>query len=393
MTVQYVTIFGATGSIGDSTLDIIACHPERYQVYALSAFKSMPKLAQLSQRFNAHVVVVADEAARQEFIRAFNQLPNAHKRPEIRLGQEGLCETACDRLSQTVVCAIVGTAGLPSAYAAAKAGKKILLANKEVLVSAGALFMQTVAESGSQLLPLDSEHNAIFQCLPSNLSTTHVDKLILTASGGPFRQWSLDELENVTPDQACKHPNWSMGRKISVDSATMINKGFEVIEAKWLFDVSAKDIDVLIHPQSTVHSLVQYIDGTLLAQLGNPDMRIPISYALAYPERIKHKAAYFDLSRLTQLDFQPPDYQRYPCLSLAFQALKAGLAECATLNAANEIAVDAFLNERIRFTQIATTIEKMLNIVQLPELHSIEEVIAFDAQVRRYTQEALTQAG
>lgn len=389
MSVQNITVFGATGSIGDSTLDIIASHPDRYRVYALSAFSRMDKLASLAHKFAAKVVIVPDVQARQKFIAHYTALNAQIPVPEIRLGQAGLCETACDPSSETVVCAIVGAAGLPSAYAAAQAGKKILLANKEVLVSAGALFMQAVQESGAELLPLDSEHNAIFQCMPADMSTKHVKKLILTASGGPFRLTPLEQLTTVTPAQACKHPNWDMGRKISIDSATMLNKGLEVIEAKWLFNVSAEDIDVVIHPQSTIHSLVQYIDGSLLAQLGNADMRIPISYALAYPERISHNAAQFDLTKLVQLDFQAPDYQRYPCLSLAFQALKAGLAECATLNAANEIAVEAFLQGRIAFTQIAQVIDRMLNQITMPKIHDIEHVIAFDAQVRHESQQSL----
>lgn len=390
MSGQFITVFGATGSIGDSTLDIIASHPERYQVYALSAFSRMEKLAQLAQRFAAKVVVVPNEQAHQTFLDAFGRINSTTSCPEVRIGQEGLCETARDPLSPSIVCAIVGAAGLPSAYAAAKAGKKILLANKEVLVSAGELFMRAVAESGAQLLPLDSEHNAIFQCMPSNLSTQHIKKLILTASGGPFRLTPLEELAAVTPAQACKHPNWDMGRKISIDSATMLNKGLEVIEAKWLFNVPAEQIEVVIHPQSTIHSLVQYIDGSLLAQLGNTDMRIPISYALAYPERIKHNAADFDLANLVRLDFEAPDYERYPCLALAFQALKAGLPECATLNAANEVAVEAFLNGQIGFTDIAVLIEKMLNQMKMPSLGSIEQVIEFDVQVRQSTRLALS---
>ena len=391
MSVQNITVFGATGSIGDSTLDIIASHPERYQVYALSAFTRMDKLATLAHKFAVKVVNVPDETARQKFIDNFTTLKSHIALPEIRLGQVGLCETARDPASPTIVCAIVGVAGLPSAYAAAQAGKKILLANKEVLVSAGALFMQAVAASGAQLLPLDSEHNAIFQCMPADQSTRHVKKLILTASGGPFRQTPIEQLADVTPAQACKHPNWDMGRKISIDSATMLNKGLEVIEAKWLFDVAAENINVVIHPQSTIHSLVQYIDGSLLAQLGNADMRIPISYALAYPERIIHNAAEFNLSDLVRLDFQAPDYQRYPCLGLAFQSLKSGLAECAALNAANEVAVDAFLNGRIAFTRIAQLIERVLNQLTMPSLKDIEQVLAFDLQVRQLSQTYLTK--
>ncbi|NOL48975.1 1-deoxy-D-xylulose-5-phosphate reductoisomerase [Pelistega europaea] len=379
---QSIVVFGATGSIGDSTLDIIACHPERYQVYALSAFSRMEKLVALTQKFQPKVVIVPDEARREQFLTLNKE---GFQPAEIRLGQEGLCETARDSQADTIVCAIVGAAGLPSAYAAAKAGKRILLANKEVLVTAGSLFMQAVGQYGATLLPLDSEHNAIFQCLPKHNPKQHLQKVIITASGGPFREYPLEQLVEVTPEQACKHPNWNMGRKISVDSATMVNKGLEVIEAKWLFDLEPAQIDVVIHPQSTIHSMVQFVDGSLLAQLGNHDMRIPISYALGYPERITHNAAHFDLAQLTCLDFSAPDFKRYPCLRLAFDALKEGIGACTILNASNEIAVAQFLTKRIKFTQIAQTIAQMLNSIVAPELCSIDDVLAFDAEVRERT--------
>lgn len=379
---QSIVVFGATGSIGDSTLDIIACHPERYQVYALSAFSRMEKLVALTQKFQPKVVIVPDEARREQFLTLNKE---GFQPAEIRIGQEGLCETARDSQADTIVCAIVGAAGLPSAYAAAKAGKRILLANKEVLVTAGSLFMQAVGQCGATLLPLDSEHNAIFQCLPKHNPKQHLQKVIITASGGPFREYPLEQLVEVTPEQACKHPNWNMGRKISVDSATMVNKGLEVIEAKWLFDLEPAQIDVVIHPQSTIHSMVQFVDGSLLAQLGNHDMRIPISYALGYPERITHNAAHFDLAQLTCLDFSAPDFKRYPCLRLAFDALKEGIGACTILNASNEIAVAQFLTKRIKFTQIAQTIAQMLNSIVAPELHSIDDVLAFDAEVRERT--------
>lgn len=385
---QSVVIFGATGSIGSSTLDIIACHPERYKVYALSAFSRLDKLVALTQKFMPTIIVVPDEESRQQFL-ALNQ--EGFQPKEIRVGQQGLCDTAQETEVDTVVCAIVGAAGLPSAYAAARAGKKILLANKEVLVTAGSLFMQAVKQYGATLLPLDSEHNAIFQCLPKQYPTQHLKKVIITASGGPFRSLPLEDLALVTPMQACQHPNWSMGRKISVDSATMLNKGLEVIEAKWLFDLEPNQIDVVIHPQSTIHSMVQFIDGSLLAQLGNHDMRIPISYALAYPERITHNAADFDLNQLIRLDFSAPDMDRYPCLQLAFHALASGSGACTILNASNEIAVAQFLEERIAFTQIAQAIEYMLNTLSPPsDLSSIEEVMYFDAEVRKRTLAYLT---
>lgn len=380
-----VVVFGATGSIGDSTLDIIASHPDRYKVYALSAFSRMEKLVMLTAKFAPAVVVVPTQAAKEEFVR----LNNTGVSPEIRVGQDGLCETAQDHQTDIVVCAIVGAAGLASAYAAVKAGKTILLANKEVLVTAGELFMHAVKAYGATLLPLDSEHNAIFQCLPSQNPKQHLEKIIVTASGGPFRQFSLEELEHVTPAQACKHPNWNMGRKISVDSATMLNKGLEVIEAKWLFDLTPEQIEVVIHPQSIIHSMVQFIDGSLLAQLGHHDMRIPISYSLAYPERITHNAAKFDLSALSRLDFMPPDLTRYPCLRLAFDAMKEGIGACTVLNASNEIAVQWFLDGQLKFTQIAQTIETMLNHIQVPALSSIDDVLVFDQEIRAKTQDYL----
>lgn len=381
-----VVVFGATGSIGDSTLDIIASHPDKYKVYALSAFSRIDKLVALTAKFAPAVVIVPDLNAKEQFL----ALNNSGTHPDIRIGQEGLCDTAQDDRADIIVCAIVGAAGLASAYAAVKAGKTILLANKEVLVTAGELFMRAVKNYGATLLPLDSEHNAIFQCLPSQEPKRHLEKIIVTASGGPFRQFSLEELEKVTPEQACKHPNWSMGRKISVDSATMLNKGLEVIEAKWLFDLRPEQIEVVIHPQSIIHSMVQFIDGSLLAQLGHHDMRIPISYSLAYPERITHNAAKFDLAALSHLDFMPPDLNRYPCLRLAFEAMQEGIGACTVLNASNEVAVQSFLDNQIKFTQIATTIDAMLTKIQAPTLNTIDDVLAFDQEVRFKTQQYLT---
>lgn len=386
---QNIAIFGATGSIGDSTLDVIRKHADRFSVYALSAHSRIRKLLELSLVHHPKVVIVPDDVAEKTFRQLW---PSEVSMPEIRIGSEGLCATARDPEADTVVAAIVGTAGLPSAFAAAQAGKRILLANKEALVAAGSLFMETVRKNNATLLPLDSEHNAIFQCLPNGKYNAQVKRLILTASGGPFRNIDPAGLSAVTPEQACKHPNWSMGRKISIDSATMLNKGLEVIEAKWMFDVDASRIDVLVHPESTIHSLVEYIDGSLLAQLGNPDMRIPISYALGYPDRIESNTESFDFSRLLQLNFELPDYQRFPCLRLAFDALKSSQADCVVLNASNEVAVDYFLKNKIKFTDIAVTIEKMLDgfagTVKGALCH-IDDVFELDAMARSHTSELL----
>lgn len=384
---QRLAILGATGSIGSSTLDIIQSHPQRYRVWALSAFSQMEKLASLARQFLPEVVVVPSVAARDAFCQAWGEHP-----PHVLIGQEGLCTVASSHEVDTVVCAIVGSAGLPSAYAAAQAGKRILLANKEVLVSAGALFMQAVASSGATLLPLDSEHNAILQCLPASQSLSQVEKVTLTASGGPFRETPLSQLSQVTPEQACRHPNWQMGRKISVDSATMVNKGLEVIEAKYLFNLLPEQIQVLIHPQSVVHALVQYQDGSVLAQLGHHDMRIPISYALAYPDRQRHNAARFDWRQLQQLQFSEPDTQRYPCLSLAWDAMLAGQGACTVLNAANEVAVEAFLQGHLPFTAIATQIEAALQYFGSPTIDTLSAVLATDEQVRRWTASSLQSA-
>ncbi len=362
-----VTVLGATGSIGQSTLDVIARHPDRFHVHALSAHSRMDALAAAAATSGAAVVVVPDDAARERFRHAWQALGNPAPGPEVRVGAQALADTAGDADSDVVMAAIVGAAGLPGALAAAAAGKRVLLANKEALVVAGKLFMETAQRAGAELLPIDSEHNAIFQCLPQGegagaltAAPAGVRRLILTASGGPFRDRALDTLADVTPDEACAHPNWSMGRKISVDSATMLNKGLEVIEAHWLFAMPAARISVVIHPQSAVHSLVEYDDGSLLAQLGNPDMRTPIAYGLGFPDRIDSGVSALDLVKLGRLDFQEPDLARFPCLRLAFEALLAGQGACLALNAANEVAVDAFLAGRLRFTDIAAVNESVL---------------------------------
>ncbi|MDO5667304.1 MAG: 1-deoxy-D-xylulose-5-phosphate reductoisomerase [Alcaligenaceae bacterium] len=385
---QRICLFGATGSIGESTLDVVASHPEAFEVYAMSAFNQVKKLIELSLKHKPKVLILPTDEAKQKFV---SQWPSEIKLPEIRIGSEALVQTAVDSEVDTVVCAIVGTAGLASAYAAAQAGKRILLANKEALVASGQLFMQAVKQSGAELLPIDSEHNAIFQCLPNPIKRAEIKQIILTASGGPFRDTDISLLDAVTPEQACKHPNWSMGRKISVDSATMLNKGLEVIEAKWLFDMPLEQIKVVVHPESVVHSMVHYHDGSMIAQLGHSDMRIPISYALAYPQRVTNQAPEFDLSQLSQLNFRLPDLARYPCLALAYQAMAAGQESTIVLNGSNEVAVEAFLTNQIKFTDIPRLINSMLEQNWSQTVDSIEAVHAFDHEVRVKSAEQLHQ--
>ncbi|WP_323028755.1 1-deoxy-D-xylulose-5-phosphate reductoisomerase [Castellaniella defragrans] len=388
---QRLCILGSTGSIGVSTLDVVARHPDRFSVHALSAHSRIEALAQQAARHAARVVIVPDDAARARFLAAW---PAGRPLPEIRQGAQALADTAADPEVTAVMAAIVGAAGLPGALAAARAGKRVLLANKEALVAAGSLFMRAVRESGAELLPIDSEHNAIFQCLPQSADRARapaspakgVRRLLLTASGGPFRRTALDQLDAVTPDQACAHPNWRMGRKISVDSATMLNKGLEVIEAHWLFSMPMAHIQVVVHPQSVVHSMVEYLDGSILAQLGQPDMRTPIAYGLGYPERIDGGVGLLELARLGRLDFEPPDLARFPCLRLSFDALGQGQGACIALNAANEVAVDGFLRGRIRYTQIPSIIERCLDDsvahgTQTPS--SLAEILDLDARTRR----------
>ena len=382
---QTITLLGATGSIGVSTLDVIARHPERYSVFALTAHSQVEKLAGQCQQFNPQYAVVADQQSASQ-LQAI--LCGSGCATEVLWGRDSLCQVASDSAVDTVMAAIVGAAGLVPTLAAVEAGKKILLANKESLVMAGGLFMQAVADSGSVLLPIDSEHNAIFQCLPEDYkssASSGVKKLLLSASGGPFRGWSAEQMAAVTPDQACAHPNWSMGRKISVDSATLMNKGLELIEACWLFAMPASSIEVVVHPQSIIHSLVQYTDGSVLAQLGNPDMRTPIAHALAWPERIEAGVADLDLFEVARLDFEKPDLDCFPCLGLAAAAASAGKNAPAILNAANEIAVQAFLDQRISFMQIATVVEQTLNGQQLTEPESLAAVQECDEQARLYS--------
>jgi 1-deoxy-D-xylulose-5-phosphate reductoisomerase len=378
---QRLAILGSTGSIGGSTLDVVARHPDRFMVVALTAHTRVDRLYEQCLVFRPALAVVGEAA---DASRLEKSLRAAGVDTEVTFGPDALCAVASADHCDTVVAAIVGAAGLPSSLAAARAGKKILLANKEALVMSGALFMRTVAEHGATLLPLDSEHNAIFQCLGTCLkSGAGVERLILTASGGPFLTRALDSLDDVTPDQACAHPNWVMGRKISVDSATMMNKALETIEAHWLFAMPAQRIEVVIHPQSVIHSMVAYADQSVLAQLGNPDMRTPIAHALAYPERMESGVAPLDLTRMANLSFAAPDLDRFPCLRLGLEVLRGGCAASVTLNAANEMAVDAFLQGQIRFTAIAQVVEETLQ--RLPPLaahHQLDDILAADGVAR-----------
>jgi 1-deoxy-D-xylulose-5-phosphate reductoisomerase len=384
---QRITVLGATGSIGVSTLDVVARHPERYSVYALSAHGRVDELAAQCVQFRPARAVVGTAAAAD---RLAALLRAAGVKTEVEWGEQALCAIASAPEVDSVMAAIVGAAGLAPTLAAARAGKKILLANKEALVMSGQLFMDAVQESGAVLLPIDSEHNAIFQSMPQfggrvpavRDAAAGVAKILLTASGGPFLTRDVATLDAVTPEQACKHPNWSMGRKISVDSATMMNKGLEVIEAHWLFGAPADQIEVVIHPQSVIHSMVSYVDGSVLAQLGNPDMRTPIAHALAYPERIASGVAQLDLTQIATLQFEKPDFNRFPCLALAFDALRAGGTAPALLNAANEVAVQAFLDLKIGFRQIDRVIAQVVDTLPHGAAHSIEAVMAQDAAAR-----------
>ena len=391
---QQITVLGATGSIGLSTLDVIARHPERYQAFALTGYSRMAELEQLCVRHRPQFAVVADEASAGRLQAALNA---AGLSTQVLVGEDALCEVASHPQVDAVMAAIVGAAGLKPTLAAVRAGKKVLLANKEALVMSGALFMQAVREHGATLLPIDSEHNAIFQCLPGDygrgLAAVGVRRILLTASGGPFRETPLDQLEKVSPEQACAHPNWSMGRKISVDSASMMNKGLELIEACWLFDARPAQVEVVIHPQSVIHSLVDYVDGSVLAQLGNPDMRTPIANALAWPERIDSGVAPLDLFGVARLDFQRPDEQRFPCLRLARQAAEVGGCAPARLNAANEVAVAAFLERRICFPEIARIIEDTLDREPSAAVENLDAVLAADARARALANDWLNRHG
>ena len=375
-----------------NTLDVIARHPDRFDVYLLAAYTSVDTMVQQCLAFEPRYAVMVDEGAAQ---RLRDALPGESS-TEVLSGQGELARLVSADAVDVVMAAIVGAAGLPSALAAARAGKTLLLANKESLVMGGHLLMQAVRDSGAWLLPIDSEHNAIFQCMPVEAgalpSLKGVEKVLLTASGGPFRNWSLAQMHVATPDQACAHPNWSMGRKISVDSATLMNKGLELIEACWLFSLAPDRIEVVVHPQSIIHSMVQYRDGSVLAQMGNPDMRTPIAYGLGWPERLAAGVAPLDLVATAQLDFEAPDEARFPCLRLARESVAAGGTAMAVCNAANEVAVAAFLDEKIRFTEIPQVVEHTLERVTVVEPESLDVVETADAEARRVASEYLSTA-
>jgi len=393
---EQITVLGATGSVGVSTLDVLARHRDRYSIYALTANSSWQQLAAQVHEHRPRFAVLADAAA-AEALR--HELAGSGSSTEVLVGEPALVAVAGAPEVDTVVAAIVGAAGLLPSFAAVENGKKILLANKEVLVMAGGLFMAEARRSGAQILPIDSEHNAIFQCLPvqqalaagCEFADLGVRKILLTASGGPFRDTPIAQLKNVTPAQACAHPNWDMGQKISVDSATMMNKGLELIEACWLFNCSPSDIEVLIHPQSVIHSMVEYIDGSVLAQLGNPDMRTPIAHALGWPERVASGVPALDMVAAARLDFSAPDYQRFPCLLLAQQAASMGQTAPAVLNAANEVAVAAFLQGNLAFSDIAHVNSKVLLAAQLTEPVDLAAVQLADATARQHAQKLVAE--
>ena len=378
-----VTILGATGSIGVSTLDVLARHPQRYRVVALTANSQAERLFEQCQRFRPEKAVLRDPAAAARLEALVRQ---AGLRTQVLAGPEALELVARDPGSDIVMAAIVGAAGLLPVLEAVRAGKRLLLANKEPLVMSGPVLMQAARDSGAEILPIDSEHNAIFQCMPAGYRTgdkpAGVRRILLTCSGGPFLNTPVEALQRVTPDAACAHPRWAMGRKISVDSATLMNKGLELIEACRLFDVAPEQVQIVIHPQSVIHSMVEYTDGSVLAQLGNPDMRTPIAHALAWPERIESGVRQLDLFDIARLDFAPPDVARFPCLSLAQAAARAGGTAPAILNAANEVAVNAFLENRIRFTDIASVIEHALASVRVSDDAALESILASDALAR-----------
>ena len=394
MTQQVLTILGSTGSIGESTLDVVSRHPEKFRVFALAGHKQGEKLAAQCRTFRPEYAVVADaeHAARLDAL-----LKRDGAATQVLHGAQALVDVASADEVSGVMCAIVGAAGLPSALAAAQKGKTIYLANKETLVVSGALFMETARANGAAVLPIDSEHNAIFQVLPRDytgrLNEHGIRSIILTASGGPFLTADLGTFDNITPAQAVKHPNWSMGRKISIDSATMMNKGLELIEAHWLFNCPPDKLEVVIHPQSVIHSMVRYRDGSVLAQLGNPDMRTPIAYCLGLPERIDSGVGDLDFDALSALTFQKPDFDRFPCLKLAYEAMNAGGAAPCVLNAANEAAVAAFLDGQIKFTDIAKTVAHCLAQDFSDDLGNIENLLAQDAVTRRQAQEFIAALG
>ncbi len=388
---KLVTILGSTGSIGESTLDVISRHPDAYRVFALSCNSNIEKLVKQCEKFKPDYAVVASS---ESAVLCSGLLSTKDIQTEVLVGIDGLNAVAVDDAVDIVMSAIVGAIGLEPTLCAVNSGKKVLLANKESLVMAGHLFMQAVNASDAILLPIDSEHNALFQCLPAITKGdkfSGVKKLLLSASGGPFRGKSMEQLEAVTPEQACVHPNWNMGKKISVDSATLMNKGLELIEASWLFSMPPEKIDIVVHPESVIHSLVQYVDGSVLAQLGNPDMRTPIAHALSWPDRMTSGVADLDLVELGRLNFESPDSVNFPCLRIALEAARVGLDAPAVLNAANEIAVQAFLDRRIGFTQISEVIEDTLNATIFNEPESLSAVKDSDTKARIHTQKLISK--
>ena len=389
-------ILGATGSIGQSTLDVVRRHPDKFSVHSVSANGNVDSMLAIIKEFLPKVVVMASEVAAEALSEKVNSLSLT---TIVKAGANSLIDIAKSDDNDTVMAAIVGASGLLPTLAAVEQGKRVLLANKEALVTSGQIFIDAVKHSGAQLLPIDSEHNAIFQCLPEKeqnqpgfctLVESGISKILLTGSGGPFRTRELDSFEDITPEQACAHPNWDMGKKISVDSATMMNKGLEFIEAKWLFNVKPEQIQVVLHPQSTIHSMVQYVDGSVIAQMGNPDMRTPIAHAMAYPERVDAGVEPLDFFSCASFDFQQPDASRYPNLMLAIKACELGQAACTALNAANEIAVEAFLNKTIKFTDIFKINETSVNKFVSEKTGSIEEVVALDSKVREFAVSLLS---
>jgi 1-deoxy-D-xylulose-5-phosphate reductoisomerase len=398
--VLQITLLGATGSIGASTLDVVSRHPDRYQIYAITANTNVDALEKLCLQWLPRFAVLNDESSAAALS---SRLLNHDIHTRVLSGECGLKQVVEDAAVDCVVAAIVGAAGLVPTLAAAKAGKRVLLANKEALVMSGKLFIDTARENKALLMPVDSEHNAIFQCMPDILTENHssvkmanqqaksgIERILLTASGGPFRTYSADQLHDVTPAQAVNHPNWDMGRKISVDSATLMNKGLELIEAYWLFDMDIANIDVVIHPQSVIHSMVTYSDGSVLAQLGNPDMRTPIAHALAWPERIASGVEPLNIFDVAKLDFEQPDLNRFPCLRLCYEAIKTGGSATIVLNAANEVAVAAFLDEKIGFTEIAGLIEQTLNTASITDdVSSLELILEADTMARTITNECI----
>lgn len=402
---QTVTVLGSTGSIGASTLDVLSQHPDKFSVFALTADKSVDILFEQCRYFTPRYAVMRDERA-ANLLR--QQLSAISCKTEVLSGEQALIDVAKDPEVDSVMAAIMGAAGLLPTLAAVNSGKKVLLANKESLVMAGKLFMDAVLACGARLLPIDSEHNALFQCLPLNsggsVNTTvnstmlnaqtkkTIRKVLLTGSGGPFRNWSLDDIDQASPEQACNHPNWSMGQKISVDSATLMNKGLEFIEARWLFDLAPKDIQVVIHPQSIIHSMVEYVDGSVLAQLGHPDMRTPIAHALAWPDRIEAGVPSLDWVAMAQLDFEAPDLNRFPALSLAIEAASSGSGAPVVLNAANEVAVSAFLRGQISFGGITYLLKEIMSTLDFREPGTIDDVLHLDLMARKSTQELIKVA-